>query len=478
MLRKVSSIALALALSACASTEGLSDSAIGTNLEFEEIQNKTLLLNVVRTSLRRPPVYHSLQNVTGTVRPSGDLSVSIPFGMRVSSANSATLSLKGNEGPKITSAPLDTQEFYQGIMAPIKPSTIDFYVQQGYPKGLLYNLFFGRVELRRKGAAGITITNYPTDDNDVDRFQVLVNHLMWLGFTTEPVTGTSLKYGPSRTREEVADLAATAGAATAGLSVSEVKEEICKKKTKKGACLRKVEVSRFRVAKPIAAPSAKFCFRPPASDELTAAPAVEKPRTCDKAAAEGDKVSLKWKHLSAVFDTSAGVCGTNLATDECQTRRGNGDALRKALCGRTGCTDETEIELSFVVRSTDGIIYYLGEVARRQLYPDISPARPLAYRRKPNAASVPCEPKDDAWLDDDCYAIFWVEKGHISSGEIASIEYEGSSFSVPGRVPGPVGLPHPGERSSQVFGIVTQLLGLNKSAKDQPATSILNVVSP
>jgi hypothetical protein len=180
-----------------------------------------------------------------------------------------------------------------------------------------------------------------------------------------------------------------------------------------------------------------------------------------------------------VFGENAGLCAESLAAEACTSLRSESTALAGALCGKGGCKPADEIELSFVVRSTDGIIYYLGEVARRQHYPDGDPERVLGYRRAPSAQSTPCMlGKDNQWTDTNCQAIFWVDRDAASPGEVAAVEYEGTRFSVPGRLPGPTRVVHPGLRSSQVFGIVGQLLALNKAAKDQPNTSILNVINP
>jgi hypothetical protein len=507
----------AISLGGCATTEGVAESAINTNLELEQIQNKSVLLNTVRASLRRPPVYQTLSAVNASVRPAGDLTLAVPFGVNVSTANTATLSLKGNEGPKLTTAPLDTQEFYQGITAPIKVATIDFYLQQGYPRALLYNLFFSKIELRR-GKEVVTVKNYPGDDIQLALFQSLIDRLIALGMTSEPVPGGASEYGPLRTGDQVTDLAATAAAAAAGLSIS--KRAKCEgEKKKDDDCTEAGHEDMYKITKSSAATSARLCFERTA-DTVS----IEGlPHTCSRTGET--KLNLNPAHLAVAFEVYQREC---IAREEKRPggkpARCNGAEIRSLLCGEkdataeakareTACIEGTvpaacslnpdknatnkkkndadcpQVNVSFVVRSTDGIIYYLGEIARRRLYPDPDARvqvakRTIGYRRGQkydDAHEVSCALKNedgDEWNDPNCHAIFWVDQGtDLASGAI-SVDYEGTTFSVPGSVPKHGAAEHPGRRSSQIFGIVSQLLALNKAAKDQPNTSILNVVNP
>ena len=117
------------------------------------------------------------------------------------------------------------------------------------------------------------------------------------------------------------------------------------------------------------------------------------------------------------------------------------------LCGgrekaKTSAAEEKQI---FEVRthSTEGVIYYLGEIARLQLGL-VSPA-----------------PGD---FDP---GVFHLKEGSGGVGTI-SASYEGKDYHID---VDPTGA----DRSSQVLDLVTELLAQNNSAKDLPASSVISV---
>ena len=60
---------------------------------------------------------------------------------------SANASLSG--AATFTVPILDTQEFYQGILTPIPLQAFDYYLQQGFPPELLFDLFVLKIEVTR-----------------------------------------------------------------------------------------------------------------------------------------------------------------------------------------------------------------------------------------------------------------------------------------------------------------------------------------
>src|SRR5438477_4088857 len=126
----------------CALIDNYSWRAVDYNKEAEIAQQQTLLLNIIRASMRRPMQFTSIQTVTGTANVSGSLQGGAvgtrqtpyisgfpltPAGANqlAASTNSAiarlaTGNITGNVamgGAATFTVPvLDTQEFYQGIL--------------------------------------------------------------------------------------------------------------------------------------------------------------------------------------------------------------------------------------------------------------------------------------------------------------------------------------------------------------------------
>jgi len=101
-------------------------------------------------------------------------------------------------------------------------------------------------------------------------------------------------------------------------------------------------------------------------------------------------------------------------------------------------------------RSVQGIIYNLGEIARCQLHLEDGH-----------------EPCPEVTKGDTGVPLIAVRHGQTDKA-LASATYLGEVFSIPSPGAGD-------DRSGQVFELVTQLLALNKSAKDLPAPSIITV---
>lgn len=477
LLATLTTVGLWTTLTACASLGPAAEGAVSANLEIEEMQNKIVLLNIARTSLRRPPTYTTLSSVAGKVRPTGGISLAIPFGPNLSAGGTgtATLSAQANDAPTVTLSPLETQEFYNGIMSPIKKETIDFYVQQGFSRALLFNLFFSRIEVD-DGSKIKVYRNYPGNDDDIIGFQRLVNQLINDGLTTETVSSKSTPYGPLRTADEVKELDAVANAAKAELVITEVApcaleaadwialiqrrkvagpenpkraaeaHEKLKKACKENTAPHHVVLLHFpgaptsfyRVEKPGGKASARFCF-------------AEKPRD--------DALRCKEKPKSPA--SAASDDGGRFTVEQEQ------DAAN----------EKRKPTYAFVLRSTDAVLYYLGEVARRQLYPDpvggkIQDKRAVAFHYK-RGFGLPSSSCWEAAQDGDppCYPIVTVRDNDVHDAFV-SVGYDGRTYTVPARREETI------DRSSQVFSIVVQLLALHKSAKDIPQTSILQVVNP
>jgi hypothetical protein len=152
------------------------------------------------------------------------------------------------------------------------------------------------------------------------------------------------------------------------------------------------------------------------------------------------------------------------------------------------------VSFKVYTRSTQGILYYLGEITRRRLFTEfgdqprtVQVKSALRYGTLPlsecddreNGASWQ-EKKDLAYLSRRqagqrpsgsyyCENLFVLDN---SGGDhVINVAYDGMQFGIP-RDPNRSG------RTLQVLELVKQLLALNTSSKELPSTSVLSVVSP
>ena len=244
---KASMVALAFALSGCQSLENFSDWSAGYDKAIEESQNENMLINMVRAAYNRPLHFTAISVVRGNgqASPSLGLTGSFPFHNFFNLADNGALlgagpSLAVSGGFNFDMASLDNAEFMGGLLTPIAPSTVNFYVSQGIPRELLFNLLIQKVTIS-DGTHTNTYINDPTRA-DYQDFRITLRNLLSLGLTTE-TTSTVLPFGPPLTAAEMKDprtLAVLAQALTAGVVVQPSGPDA------------------YQIVKPIS--EARFCF--------------------------------------------------------------------------------------------------------------------------------------------------------------------------------------------------------------------------
>lgn len=550
---------LASCLGGCSfdAVDSFSKRSVGYNLEAEQSQDSTMLLNIVRGAMRRPPEFTGLQTVTGTASLSGSGQVSFPFGAPPRPAPDAgqlTAGITG--GPTFALAVLDTQEFHRGIMAPIDLKTIDLFIQERYARTMLFNLLISRIVVKQ-GDKVIELDNYPSFDDSLDPFQLAVEYLVNLGLTTETVKSVT-PYGPALGPDEARNIEHAAKAADAKLDLAQLGwcdlgagdalddtlrrfqtpalrgpiVSWCKlkadAKAKPGAqdaagddltvafaCPSKQDPARqgsFAVCFPSlpailyrlqkSDKTAQFCFESRPKGEIQKWwPLFRGKNGCadDRKGAGADKA-----HAQAPAELREGLTNLQLgpelrnawlALSEKRLDR----HLRAKLAGsgeEVFDFSKPITSLELVPRSPEGVIYYLGEVVRRQRfrdqYPGLDANSPPVVMVKYGSLrgeDIPldqrCEtpgerleqPASAGAADSPyvCEPMFRVTDDPDQS--FVSVNYDGTWFGISrdnetGTRDAAVG------RTYQVLDLATKLVNLNRSAKDEPTTSVFTVIQP
>jgi hypothetical protein len=146
------------------------------------------------------------------------------------------------------------------------------------------------------------------------------------------------------------------------------------------------------------------------------------------------------------------------------------------------------IQIELTPRSTEGIVYYLGEIVRREQTPDIQnnsapPPRTIMIKYNPELRkaipdTICLTPPTDNKPDPvplangyRCEPMFVLNEVHPITVPILGVTYEATGYQVP-RAQFAYG------RSPQILDITLQLTGLFKSAKNLPTTSVFTLISP
>ncbi len=117
------------------------------------------------------------------------------------------------------------------------------------------------------------------------------------------------------------------------------------------------------------------------------------------------------------------------------------------------------------VRSPEAIVYYLGEIARAQLDGVYGASGVLDSSRKPMInvfSTVPGQPSDTST------PLFVLNRGKPSEHAI-EVDHEGETYWIPTESA-------QAGRSLHLLSLVTQLIGLQKSATDLPTSSTVQLV--
>lgn len=513
-----------LPIAGCAIVDKYSERAVEYNLQAEKTQQQNLLLNIIRASLRRPMQFTGLQSITGTASASGSVTggytnahqtpYTALFGPTISTppnnqtaltrivtgTGSGTASMSG--GPTFVVPVLDTQEFYQGILSPVSHQIIDYYVQQGFPPEVLFDLFVANVELIVTDGGScdrFTFRNDVRNDLRFGQFQALADYLLSSGFTTERVADR-IAYGPpiaasgdKLSATETAQMVdAYSKASAAGLDIS----------SDNGVYRMQRRSSHYR-----------FCFavngdQRPAWLDITpdaycgnAAVRLPSAKARAQAVARG---GTRGDHCPPIPDAQGSGDGG--------TSQFHGILLSQTFLNRIKQLQDAEyakhntayedyfpinrfqrkhVTFRFQTRSVEGILYYLGEITRQHLAPETGRTSRLTqvktglrYGAMPGTDCDVAENGGNYQSKHDlvpllharahdgrpysCENLFVLENGPAADA-FYTVSYDGMTYSIPND-------PNRAGRSLQVLELVKQLLALNTSAKQLPSSGVISII--
>jgi hypothetical protein len=171
--------------------EKIAGTSTDYNLIVEKVQNEVLLLNIVRASKRYPMYFTGFSALRGNMAYSfGSGSMTVPFGRvgtGLDGAYSIAPSVSFTNNPNFDVVVWDAKEFSSGLMAPVTMETIDYYLQQGWPREILWHLFVNRIQIAEDGKS-VTLNNYPPNKAEFDKFKTYLRAIIDCRMEDEEVT--------------------------------------------------------------------------------------------------------------------------------------------------------------------------------------------------------------------------------------------------------------------------------------------------
>lgn len=437
-----------LATAGCAVVDSFSDRAIDYNLQAESTTDRDILLNVLRAAHSEPMQFTDFTTVTGLATASGTLAFALPFGADALSSYTASPSATLSGGPNFTVANLNTQEFYNGILTPLSMKTIALYMKEGPPKAVVLTLLIDAIDIVTQSTGDKPFSTADHIFNNANSrqypiFQNNINALLAAGLDVERVESVT-RVGAPLLDSDMADLKGIDALVKDSLVIT--KYDVRKKdgtlNTDSGLTQSELTALRsdhfYLIEKH--EESFRFCFAIPASAKDLAT----KPISIGHGGTANQTITITPKML----------CGAPQKDQGAQ----DGSSIGTSKDSKT----KTTTQFFLRPRSVASVFFYLGEIARNELGIDGGDSFP-------HMVTI-AQPGHDlqGGVKLQQVPLFTVTRGEVPAAS-ASVRYLGKTYSIPAR-----GVAD--DRSGEVMEIVTELLALNKSAKDLPAPSVIPVV--
>ncbi|MGA2127497.1 MAG: hypothetical protein ABSG76_15250 [Xanthobacteraceae bacterium] len=167
------------------------DRAYSYNRSAAQYANMAEFLNIIRASQFEPLNFVTFSSAQSHNTLTGNLglpSVTVGPGQAgpqkdyVFGPNSATQAV----GSDVTIANVDDPGSYAALMTPINPAVIGFFIEQGYPRELLFFLFVDHVETSGLGGGTVSYAfNNPLDRDSYVRFGGILAEMIEAGLTAQ-----------------------------------------------------------------------------------------------------------------------------------------------------------------------------------------------------------------------------------------------------------------------------------------------------
>lgn len=151
-----------LALAGCAAPGTLQKLAIDQNQVVAQTADTLTLLNIVRAKQGRPLHFTSISRISANV----DLSVNGGIGGGAEFAGADAVNLSPSIGAAIGTNPNfdisihDSQEFQRGIMQPVSPETINYFLRTGWRPDLITYVLVERIDFIAAEATTVAGNSY------------------------------------------------------------------------------------------------------------------------------------------------------------------------------------------------------------------------------------------------------------------------------------------------------------------------------
>jgi hypothetical protein len=496
---------LLVGASGCVVNRAISANAVADNHSVEKAQNEVLLLNVLRAREHLPMYLTSISKITGSIKAEAAINPTVPFGSVTGGGPTgveagtrahymAAATATYNWNPSFDVNVLDTSEFMRGFLSPVTSDTLAYYSSEDYPLELLFHLMVQKIQIRLKHDAcntppeaspywsvdEYTFHNHPDSLNpelpELNAFTELVDKLV----DENPyfASGKDDPLEPELTKEEALEAKSLVEALKAGYVLT--------KKSAKDSDTKKTADAKTDLFRLQRTTSPKILMLDPGSLRPIYAWLQKLPSLGDSRSNEQKKLGFESNLRKELYDKetplpkeclhpadSKGSASKGGATQLVQSSS-SAEGIKASGLVKEPCDKWAQLTITFTLRSPEAILYYLGELARVEK--DLGKAYCVRVAKYPKDRFAP---------------IFVIRDAGCKDRVVEAVASDGKSYFIPSREPKGSSLcgesgevieikEHepfcdPGV-STTALSLVSQLIALQKSAKDLPTTSVVRVV--
>jgi len=417
---------LALALAGC--TSPLTRSAITSNLVQEEAHNAYLLLNIARAQERMPMHFTQLDVVRAGPGGIPFAGSTLGFEWLQGSLNEAFKpSISLNAGADTVS--LVSQNFTRGITTPVDPKLLAYFANQGWPQAMLLHLLVSSIQvLDDKGDVVKSYDNSPVSPSFKD-FQDVVTSLQQCRLSLSEHKKPTF-YSAAIPVSAMTDIEQLSAAKAAGLvPIPTNKDGTTENVSDPPAFVRLgmlTSESRLRFTQ----------AETPSGKDTSAVCEIAYPKQA--AVISGERTNPRT--LSAEFKTMS---------------------QREPPAQASGGKKQAS-SFNLVLRSTQSMLYYLGELSRCQ-NPDTGGKLDTRCQAQSLPVKIP--------LADKSAKLFDMVLGPKQPDAAISVPYKGQYLTVLGYRPG-----EREDRSVQTLSLLSLVFSLQNHSGDAPSIRNVRVI--
>jgi hypothetical protein len=440
----MAAMAASLLLSGCGTEGHVADELTTFNEAQQKGTAQLVLLNILRARERQPLAYSHFDVLRGGISGSSTAALAVPFGPGAA-ANALATGIGVSPGISQDVKPQDDQDFYRGILTPLSAETWALYQDQDWNPDLLFHMFVEDIKLTQADFDTVVsatadlchehagVTGVVAACTDLARTNANIDGMAGCAPSTFLVNGKpllKLMNDPGDRCSQLRYDALTQSLTILGFHIAE-------------------ETSKSDVGPAMGAAAFKDTQWPFAlkgsNIEITGSGGTYQFKTVSKS------YVVALSNMPCPGAANIAVAATSEIGSQIREMSREDKAYTATHKLPADCAEKPHLQIGITTRSPDGMLYYMGEVARALL--------PLREDRTGKPVIV----RGD---DGSPKTLLALAEGDISDPAVR-VAYHGTTYSVP----------RDGDQiTMQAFELLEQVFALYNHASSAPSTTAVTVV--